>query len=203
MRRVVKEKKDKKEAGVFLPNREVSWIIALSLTLCFLVFCAGYFWGQRQVITRFLHKVEEDSLSDKVTYSLYSMTGKDSTEEQEAEEAAEEIQEEVVVEHENNQENEEPNQKVGPQLVYVAPLVGFGTLHAARNFAQRVKKMGVPIRIKERSSKTQRGRRITWYQAVTQEYDNKKELEKIVEQVKKKEHIKEVKIIEKRKVYSA
>jgi len=205
----MKKEKQKKEAGLFLPNREVSWVIALILTLCFLVFCAGYFWGQRKVMSRFLSKIEEDSLADKVTYSLYTMTGKDSTEEQDPEDALGNGQEEVPFEPETADETTKQDDVVdtsvetGPQLVYVAPLVGFGTLHAARSFAQRVKKTGISVIVKERSSKTQRGRRITWYQAVTQEFEKKEELEKVIEIVKKKEHIKEVKIIEKRKAYNA
>jgi len=189
----VKQKEEKsKEAGFFLPNRELSWVIALALILSFLMFCTGYFWGQRRAVSQFLYKVKEESFADGITYSLYAMGPKELSE----------TDGEIVVAPEESLEELITKEKVvvqSPKTVYAAPLIGFGTLHAANNFAQRVGKTGIPVTVKQRSSKTQRGRKIVWYQAVTNEYEDKSTLEKVIEQVKQNEKIKEIKIIKKKK----
>lgn len=193
------EKKEtkRKEAGFFLPNRELSWVIALALVLSFLMFCSGYFWGQRRAVSQFLYKVKEESFADGITYSLYAMGPQE----------LKETEEEIVVAPDEQTPEESPveipeNKDIipeAPRTVYVAPLIGFGTLHAANMFEKRVQKSGIPVTIKQRSSKTQRGRKIVWYQAVTNEYEDRSELEKIIDRVKHDEKIKEVKIIEKKK----
>ena len=85
-------------------------------------------------------------------------------------------------------------------VVYAASIIGFGTLQAAMVFYNRVKKYGIPLIIKERESKTKKGRVIVWYQAVTQEYADKKELEAVIEKLKKREIVNDIRIVEKRKV---
>jgi hypothetical protein len=201
----MKQKEQKsKEAGLFLPNRELSWVIALALVLSFLMFSFGYFWGQRRAVSQFLYKVKEESFADGITYSLYAMNPQEVTEEDSSHDGSELDEPEVI---EDEAQESTPEQLVttplaapaSPQLVYVAPLVGFGTLHAANTFAQRVKKRDIPVIVKQRSSKTQRGRKIVWYQVVTQEYAEKSDLEKVIAQVQEKEKIKQVKIIEKKK----
>lgn len=204
----MKETEPSKESGFFLPSKELSWVITLCLAISFLMFCTGYFLGQRRAIAQFLYKVKEESFADNITYSLYALNPKESSEEaenavvegQEPEEEPEEELEEIIAPqvsetHTNSEKENEPTS----QVVYVAPLVGFGTLHAANVFAQRAEKNGIDVVIKQRSSKTQRGRKIVWYQAITKEYADKTELEKIVDQVKKQENIKDIKIIEKKK----
>ena len=93
-----------------------------------------------------------------------------------------------------SQENKESDN------IFVAPLAGFGTLHAASTFANRVRKFYSGVKVKKRISKTPKGKTIAWYQAVTGEFDERKELERIIKQIKVAEHIKDIKIIEKRKV---
>lgn len=198
------EKQNNKEAGLFIANRELSWAISLALLLSFLMFCAGYFWGQRKAVAQFLYKVKEESFADNVTYSLYAMNPQESTDDEAEESTQQEAQEVEQTEVETKEiESVETTEPIKPQqgstTIYVAPLVGFGTLHAANLFAQRVKKLEIPVIVKQRSSTTQRGRKIVWYQAVTEEYTEKAELEKIIAIIKQKENIKEVKIIEKKK----
>jgi hypothetical protein len=203
----MKETEPLKESGFFLPSKELSWVITLCLAISFLMFCTGYFLGQRRAIAQFLYKVKEESFADNITYSLYALNPKESSEEaenavvegQEPEEESEESEEIIASESSDNQADVLQEIDQAPEIVYVAPLVGFGTLQAANVFAQRTQKNGVPVVIKQRSSKTQRGRKIVWYQAITQEYADKNELEKIIEQVKKQENIKDIKIIEKKK----
>ena len=73
--------KKRNQAGLFLPNRKVSWVITTALFLCFIMFSLGYFWGQRRAVSSFLGKIEEESFADKITYSLYAMNGRDASDE--------------------------------------------------------------------------------------------------------------------------
>ncbi len=203
----MKETEPLKESGFFLPSKELSWVITLCLAISFLMFCTGYFLGQRRAIAQFLYKVKEESFADNITYSLYALNPKESSEEaenaeeagQDSEDSEEELEEIIVPQISETQTDCAKETDQTADVVYVAPLVGFGTLQAANVFAQRTQKNGIPVVIKQRSSKTQRGRKIVWYQAITQEYADKNELEKIIEQVKKQENIKDIKIIEKKK----
>lgn len=83
--------------------------------------------------------------------------------------------------------------------VYVAPLIGFGTLPAAQSFEKRVEKYGISVIIKERKSTTAKGKKMSWYQAVSQEYDTKEALENVIAVLQKKEKIKDIRILEKKK----
>ncbi|MFT6765344.1 MAG: hypothetical protein ACJAZS_000220 [Alteromonas naphthalenivorans] len=212
------------ETGLFVPNRQASWILSFILLFGFLTFITGYFWGQRKAIERFVNKVEEESFADRISYSLYTMNDRDASE-FEAPDAengtieTEKSQEETVAqslpvlaqaETKNNikiAEVPKPQPTVSIQekkedigKIFVAPLAGFGTLHAASTFARRAQKLDPGVKVKTRVSKTPKGKTIAWYQAVTGEFDDREELERIIGQIGIVERIKDIKIIEKRKV---
>ena len=228
--------------GLFIPNRQVSWIISGALIFGFLCFILGYFWGHRRALQRFVAKIEEESFADRISYALYTMNDRDSSE-FEQEDANEtnssedtngsddqeeiiEIEESTTIEKQVSEVenlaksltkdepsktsfNEEKKQvekliaevAIQPKstTVFVAPLAGFGTLFAATEFIDRVKILDPQATVQKRSSKAQKGRTVTWYQAVTGEYEKKEDLQKIVSIIQKKEHIKKVEITEKRK----
>lgn len=198
----MKEKKEQEEVGLFIPNRVFNWVIALGLLLFLLAFLGGYFWGHRRAVGRFLNKIEEESFADRITYSLYTLTGK-SVEEEQPGDVSDETEEETAPEPEEKTEEPVAITLADSSVVYAAPLVGFGTLHAANSFVQRIHKMGIEALVKERSSRTQRGRKIVWYQVMTQDYVHKNELEKVISELQQKERIKDIKIIEKRKANEA
>lgn len=200
-------KKTSDSVGLFIPKKELSWVVSLALISAFFVFMAGYFWGQRQAISQFLGKLEEESFSDKITYSLYTMNGKylSDTEEDEVEEdqdAGEETPSDTIEKVEQSDQptdESKKEEKATSTVTYVAPLVGFGTLHAANTFAHRVKDMGIDVHVKKRISRSPKGRAIAWYQVMTQTYSDKNEIEHIVMRIKDREKIKDVKIIEQKK----
>ena len=197
----MKEIHDKENGGFVIRQRETSWFISLGLLVVIVSFLGGYFWGQKRAISRFLNKVEEESFADRITYSLYTLTGK-SIEEDQNNDASEDQEEEAAAESdEKNSEtpSESSIEADTPEVIYFANIVGFGTLHAANNFVHKVNKMGIPVMVKERSSQTQRGKKIVWYQVVTQDYSDKSELQKALADLQQKEHIKDIKIVEKRK----
>lgn len=214
------------ETGLFVPNRQVSWILSFVLLFGFLTFITGYFWGQRKAIERFVNKVEEESFADRISYSLYTMNDRDISEFEapdnengttEAEKITEEavIQPTVVIAQaetaeeklQKNIQSADPvivkeEIKKDPQDIFVAPLAGFGTLHAASSFARRVRKFDSGVKVKTRISTTPKGKKVAWYQAVTGEFDDRDELERIIGQVKTAEHIKDIKIIKRKVVRS-
>lgn len=202
--------KDSKK-GLFVPQREMSWLVAAVVFTAFFVFIAGYFWGQRKAVSSLLERIEKESFSDKVTYSLYTMNGKYQNDTDEAEEDAdndENEEEDTPSEGEQKLVSkpvestklvalEEPvEEKNEIHTTYMAPLVGFGTLAPANQFMQKVKKSGIDVSVKKRVSKTAKGRTVAWYQVVTGEYTDKNEIEHVVMQLSEKENLKNVKIIE-------
>lgn len=225
------------ETGLFVPNRQLSWIVSTVLLFGFLSFITGYFWGQRKAIERFVNKIEEESFADRISYALYTMNDREASEFEDDDtavvnpEAAENTVDGAETTDNGEAENgsqstvlaqaEEPpapsmikdapvalvekviEKKQESPNIFVAPLAGFGTLHAAKTFAHRVSEYCPGIQIKTHHSKTRKGRSIAWYQAVTGEFDNRDDIERIVRQIKEREHIKEIQIIEKRKVVRA
>lgn len=175
------------EVGLFVPNKQVSWLLSGCIALAFICFMLGYFWGHKQALDRFVAKIEEESFADRINYALYTMNDRDMSEfEQEPEDsngtssgleeaASTDDQEETFDEQEqpseeSEQKKEEKNHReespvVLPQaedtseyapstVVFVAPLAGFGTLHAATDFLKRVQLIDPASSIEKKVSKT-------------------------------------------------
>lgn len=216
------------ETGLFVPNRQVSWLLSCVLVFGFLTFITGYFWGQRKAVERFVNKIEEESFADRISYSLYTMNDRDVSEfeapdpdNENGTTESDKNQEETVASSstvlaeseiqstESALEKQKTVLKSMPQerkketdKIFVAPLAGFGTLHAASNFARRVRKFEPGIQVKTRTSITPKGKKVAWYQATTGEFSDRDELERIIGQIKSAEHIKDIKIIERKVVRS-
>ena len=75
-----------------------------------------------------------------------------------------------------------------------APVFG-GLWVCSGCFAQRLQQRDVPVEVKNRHSKTAKGKKVTWYQVVTASFSNKDELEKVVDEVKERERLKDVRIL--------
>lgn len=184
--------------SVHLNSRQLSFCVAGLMAFSFFIFIAGYFLGQKKVLEQFSHKLEQDSLADKFSssmYTLYDIKQDDSLELSEGEET------EIC----DGQEEAEvaPSPKVvaqqdvvqEPSKQYYAELVGFGSLSAAQTFAQRLEKKGIMVAVKKRMSKTARGKQIAWYQVVTNTYDSHQNLMSLVDLIKRDERIRDVRIV--------
>jgi len=79
---------------------------------------------------------------------------------------------------------------------YYAELIGFGTLGAARRFSNRMNKQDLSVTVKRRKSKTSKGKTITWYQVITEKFDNKNDLIAFVDIIKDKERLKGIRIVQ-------
>lgn len=78
---------------------------------------------------------------------------------------------------------------------YYAQLIGFGTAQAADQFVNRITKRGFPAKVEKRTSKTTRGKKVSWYQVVTDVYVDKADLEKVIEIIVWQEKLKDVRIV--------
>ncbi len=202
---------DKK--GLYIPKKELSWIIAALISTLLGVFLAGYFWGQRKAVSTLLEKIDKESFADKVTYSLYTMNGKyqqDENNEDDDQDEDDETIETPRTEQPTNFEVEDKNSltqeivvdeivekhEQEPVVTYMAPLVGFSSFNSANQFMQKIKKSGIDVSVKKRVSKTAKGKSVAWYQVITGEYTDKNEVEHVVMRLSEKENLKNVKIVE-------
>ncbi len=214
------------QAGLFIPHRQTSWLTASLLIVAALVFLAGYLFGYKSATEHFLVTTQQESFADKINYSLYTMNdleiGEFETKEEDingadtpetSEQAPEEATEEASTPEADTTEpvceslaqvvQEIPATTPKMTKVYVAPLAGFGTLQAAQAFAKKIQTIDPYVVVKKRISKTARGKTVAWYQAVTGEFDNEERLQAVLDQLKQREHLKDLKIIEKRKAISS
>jgi len=172
----------------------------------------GYFLGKRKVVEDLHVTIDQDSLADTIFTSLCTMQENKAVAFQKYNNVAESKSStsqsidvdatsvrspvEVGSDIENELKIEMPEKVVEvPHEKYFAQLVGFGTQQAANAFAQRLQKSNMPVIVKNRHSKTAKGKKITWYQVVTAPFNNKNELERVVDEIKTKERLRDVRII--------
>ncbi len=210
--------------GLYIPNRQVSWLLAGIFFLGGALFVTGYFWGHKRALDRFVAKLEEESFADRISYALYTMNDRDSSEfeqdndqdetnqttedhnEAEEESATDQAIEQEETEEANNQSHSDEEkvavsaEKQELKKIFFAPIAGFGTLQKAEEFVKKVQYIEPHMLIEKKVSKNAKGRMVTWYQAITGEFASREELEKVLQRLRKEAHIKEeLKITEKRK----
>ena len=91
---------------------------------------------------------------------------------------------------------EAPEQGLELKTQYYAQLAGFSSLHSAEAFVARLNKKQVPVLIKERASKSAKGRPVRWYQVVTEPYEDQDALNSVVAILKKEEKLHDVRIVQ-------
>lgn len=197
--------------GVFLNNRHMSWALSIVLLLLFFVFIVGYFIGQRKGIDQLNHKIDQESLTDHVYSSMYALyDGK----------VKPEASDNVEPGEENDLNSDEPaldqtidvTAEVKPveqtakadsntaapktnEHEYYAQLVGFSSARTAQQFVQKLAQRDITAHIKQRPSKTAKGRIVHWYQVITETFTKKEDLIMLVEDIKRREKLHDVRII--------
>ncbi len=63
---------NEKDNGLFIPNRQLSVIVAGSLLAFFMIFVAGYMVGQRTLISQIINEMDQDSFAAQIYTSLYT-----------------------------------------------------------------------------------------------------------------------------------
>ena len=189
--------------GLFIPNRHASALVAGIIALISLSFLTGYFLGKKQAIEPFTDKLEQDSFADQIFSSLCALSDQD----YQADESNDADDPESTSVSDNFQETPFQETQSIPTIASNEPaplnlqeecyaqLIGFGTNKAAQNFAQKLQKKGISVTVKTRYSTTAKGRKIAWYQVVTQVYNDRGKLENLVDRIAKEETLKGVRIV--------
>lgn len=181
-----------------LTQQQLSYAVAALLALSFFIFIGGYFLGKQKATEEFSHKIDQDSLADQIYSSMCILyDAKDENDDGEENESEIEILEnsedsekkdEISISNENQVAIADPNEKK-----YFAPLAGFSsaTLADGKKMVNRLKAQGFEVEMVERKDSTTKGQQVVWYQVVTKKCTNKDELQKMISQIAKLEHIKE------------
>lgn len=178
-----------------LNQRQLSLLIAGLLALSFFIFIGGYYLGKKRAAEEFSYKADQDSLADQIYSSMCVLYDtKDENEDSEENDQEAENSENLEKSEEVSQEVENtvtPQESTGPK--YFAALAGFSstTLADGKKMLNRLKARGFEVQMVERTSKTSKGESHAWHQIITASCANKEELQKIVSQIAKLEHIKE------------
>lgn len=190
------------EAGLTVSHRQASLVLAGCLLGVFFSFVSGYFWGKKNAASQFVMKTQQDSFAGQIYSSMCELCQsdndvkempdqqKESVNVAQGKELAQEKLEKVTTKIDSS-----PEKIKEEKVFYTAQLIGFGTKKNALTFANKLNDQGIPVEIRSRKSKSAKGKTVSWYQVVTQKYENKGELEKLVAHVSKKERLKGVQII--------
>jgi len=194
-------------SGLFIPNRRLSLVTAAGILIVFITFITGYFIGQHSAIESFSNKIDQESFADQIYASLFA-PGEYKSSRELSEQENEQITQGIEVLEEKSDMNTKEivqadykgeQQSIPSSLIpkeeYYAQLIGFGTEQAAQKFAQRLIKQKILVTVKRRRSKTAKGKMVSWYQVVTQKYNDKEKLCRLVDRIEKTEKIKGTHII--------
>lgn len=207
--------------GVSISFRQASFALSALLLVSFLSFITGYFLGKKAGFEQFTNDIMYESLSDKMYASFCALCDQnDCMPNQEVSETvSEEKSSAPMPSVAAVAPARDPNEAIAQQLIpsdpleqqflskakqpvssgtrYCAHLVGFGTRKAAQAFAKKVKmKKGISLLVKERHSKTARGRSVPWYQVVTDTYATQDSLKQALDTVQQVAALKDIRIVE-------
>jgi len=180
--------------SIEVTNRQIGWLVAIVIVFSLGSFSAGYFLGEKKSAERFIQRVEQDALADQLYSSICSLYENESEPNLRTRSGSTESPDGETVK-EKEKENEEVTEETATETIFCAQLVGFGTAKKAKQFVERLAKKGVTTHVRERKSKTARGKTIVWYQVVTDLYTNKNVLIGLVEKVKQEERLHDVRIV--------
>ncbi len=179
--------------GLFVPNRQLSAIIAALLFVAFCIFISGYFLGKKYAAEQFTAAIRQDSFADHIYTSVLSTTP------EQAETNNDLLTTTVAQNPVATQEllvAQEPIASLSDvsdlTQNYYAQLIGFGTEKAAQQFVSKLAAKGTLTEVKKRASKTVKGKTSYWYQVVTPAYADKYELSTLVDKIAKEENLKDV-----------
>ncbi len=177
--------------GLFIPNRQLSFIVAGLLFIFFGFFIVGYFLGKQSSIEQFTDEINRNAVSDQAYVAKIASNDNkhDCVIVSEPENVIDGTVEVVIATDPvvTDIQNETTQQ-------FYAQLIGFGTEKAAQKFVQKLQLKDIETFVKKRISKTAKGKTIYWYQVVTSPYDNKEQLITLVSRLTKEERLSGVRI---------
>lgn len=176
-----------------LAAHHIGWILSVVILINVGSFAIGYFWGKAVGAQEWSTTISRDAFADQIYNSLCIASVGDMQEDENQEIAENEDEQEVAG---------QPETEVAPELgiemktQYYAQLAGFSSLRPAEAFVTRLNKKQIPVLIKERTSKGAKGRLVTWYQVVTEPYEDQDALNSVVAILKKEEKLHDVRIVQ-------
>lgn len=187
------------DQGLFVPNRQLSVVIALLLLLGFSVFMAGYFLGKKKAVEEFTAKVREEAFADQIYTTVLATPQEDQQPVAVNTLLVTNIDENIsspsinqdIVATLRPAQGDRVEDKKSEDKGYYAQLIGFGTEKAAQHFVKKLAIRGIETEVKKRISKTVKGHTSYWYQVITAVYSNKNDLLALVDRLAKEENIKD------------
>lgn len=175
--------------NLILNRRQTSWLIAAILALMAVSFLVGYFWGQHTALDQFIEDTQERRFGDHIysaMYTRYDDTQADDTEESES------------TEDDDQEGADQAEPIIKPETVYYAQLIGYKASQKkeAERFIAALKKQDIEAFLRERSSRSKRGRTIIWYQVITGQYADLNTLQKVKSAIEKQYKLHDIKIVE-------
>lgn len=193
------------EGSLLFSNRQASWVLAIVIMVNATSFVVGYFWGKKVAAQQACYAINRESFADKI-YSAVCLHQGSPEDEQAAEEGEEEtagpatpIEAEAEAQAESTQRlasSHESEMVEESPVQYHAQLVGFHAKQQAEQFVEKLRKKKIPVILKERSSRTAKGRKVVWYQVIAGPYETREKITAVVAQLEKDEKIRDVRIVQ-------
>lgn len=181
-----KKRISKKKEGLALSARQTSMLVASVCMAAVLVFLGGYVVGKKQSFAQVIAQIEHDSLADQIYASVCSLYEAESDHELGAHH---EYHDQLAGETSALKCPVSTAQEKNEASLYVGQLLSYHIRPYADQFVQKMAKKNVPLEIRTRKSVATNGEVKEWYQVVTKPYEDRHELELVVEQVSQEEKI--------------
>lgn len=201
------ENKDNKlkKMGLFIPNRHATAYVSGGMSLLVVVFFCGYFFGKKHMAEEVSVKIEQNSFADHVYssfYALYEQNGELSGEEPiqahniQEEQKTDKAEQSILISTDNSKKDQQYMvEEIMPSEQYYAEIIGYGTQKAADQFAQKLQKQKLPVRVKTRQSSNEQGKNKKWYQVTTELFTDRKALEALTDRIARDEKIRGIQIV--------
>lgn len=178
-----------------ISQKEAGHVVALFIVIGFFLFVAGYFLGKKKMLEE-ISEQHDRSFIEKVQNSFDTFVEPDTSLEESSEDSVMEDvpSDQVLSSKEVSLSAQESIKKTGSCAAY-AQLCGFGTKRAAQKYHEKLRQQGYDVQVIDKTSRTKKGKIITWYQVITDVMD-KNELMSLVEKIKKDDKLTGVKVID-------
>lgn len=186
------------DVPINLTSHHISWLLAALIIINAGIFTVGYYWGKRTGAQQLCATISRDAFADQIYNSLClaSAGTQEEHDDEETDTASDENEgsEAVAQSDAESVDSSADPLEVKPQ--FYAQLAGFTSFKKAEGFVCRLQKRQIPVLIKERISRTCKGRSLTWYQVVTEPYEDQDALNSVVAILKKEEKLHDVRIVQ-------
>lgn len=195
--------------GLCVTNRSVSLAVAGALLCLVSVFLVGFFVGQRSAAQQFIDRAGQGAFADHIYAAMCGLSGTseqqenvanadggetEASDEGQSQEAGDEVVSAVAPVQTSEATSDETEVSESGSECY-AQLIGFGTAKAAQDYANRLKKKGIPVFVQKRHSRSAKGRLVTWYQVVTEKFRDEEKLQALIARLKEEEKLQGIHIV--------